>query len=108
MRIALWLLLAFCLLVVAFPCSAVTRHYYIAAEDVAWDYAPSGKNLVEASAIPQPWAQQTKWPKTRFFEYSDDTFTVRKPQPEWLGILGPIIRAEVGDDIIVDFLNRSQ
>src|SRR4029077_15055518 len=26
----------------------------------------------------------------------------------WLGILGPIIRAEAGDDIVVDFLNRGR
>ena len=25
-----------------FPLYAVTRHYYIAAEKVSWDYAPSG------------------------------------------------------------------
>jgi Multicopper oxidase len=84
------------------------RHYYIAAEDCTWDYAPSGVDLVAGRLIPWPWNQKTKWEKTRFFEYTDDTFTVRKPQPEWLGILGPIIRAEVGDEIIVDFLNRSK
>jgi hypothetical protein len=44
--------------------------------------------------------------KSRFIEYTDDTFTTGKPQPDWLGILGPVIRAEVGDEIVVDFLNR--
>ena len=39
--------------------------------------------------------------------YRFDTFIASKPQPEWLGILGPVIRAEVGDEIVVDFLNRS-
>jgi hypothetical protein len=95
------------LLVTASPLFAATRHYFIAAENVSWDYAPSGLNLVEGRPIPLPWAAQTKWPKTRYIEYSDATFTVRKPQPEWLGILGPVIRAEVGDTVIVDFLNRS-
>lgn len=87
---------------------ASTRHYYIAAEDVVWDYAPSGRNLLNGAAIPQPWSVRLQWPKTRFIEYTDDSFTVKKPQPEWLGILGPIIRAEVGDEIIVDFLNRTR
>ena len=87
---------------------AATRHYYIAAEDVTWDYAPSGMDLLGGRPIPAPWGISTKWPKTRFIEYTDATFSVRKPQPEWLGILGPIIRAEVGDSIIVDFLNRSR
>lgn len=90
------------------PAIAAVRHYYIAAEDIAWNYAPSGRNLMNGNAIPQPWALRVQWPKTRFIEYTDDTFTTRKPQPEWLGILGPIIRAEVGDEIVVDFLNRSR
>lgn len=62
---------------------------------------------MNGNPIPQPWALKVAWSKTRFIEYTDDSFTVRKPQPEWMGILGPIIRAEVGDEIIVDFLNRS-
>ena len=89
------------------PSFAKVRHYYIAAEDVTWDFAPSGMNLIEGGAIPRPWSLHTKWAKTRYIGYTDATFSVRTPQPEWLGILGPIIRAEVGDEIIVDFLNRS-
>jgi len=90
------------------PCLAATRHYYIAAEDVTWDYAPSGRNLLNGNPIPQPFALKLRWAKTRFIEYTDDTFTVPKRQPEWLGILGPVIRAEVGDEIVVDFLNRGR
>src|ERR1700733_4777330 len=93
---------------VAWPSQALTRHYYIAAEEQLWDYAPSGVDLVESRSIPSTWAKRTKFPKVRYIEYTDDTFTKPKPQPEWLGILGPIIRAEVGDTVIVDFLNRSQ
>ena len=87
---------------------AATRHYYIAAEDVTWNYAPSGYNLLNGNVIPQPWSLKLQWPKTRFIEYTDDRFTVRKPQVEWLGILGPIFRGEVGDEIVVEFLNRSK
>lgn len=87
---------------------AAVRHYYIAAEDVSWNYAPSGYNLLNGSVIPQPWTLRLEWPKTRFIEYTDATFSTRKPQPEWLGILGPIIRGEVGDEIVVEFLNRSK
>jgi hypothetical protein len=57
---------------------------------------------------PLPWGQQTQWAKTRLLEYTDSTFSVRQPQPEWLGILGPIMRAEVGDTIMVEFLNHSR
>jgi manganese oxidase len=97
----------FALVSLSASCFAATRHYYIAAEDVTWDYAPSGHNLLDGQSLPQPWMQKHEWPKTRFIEYTDDTFTTPKPQPEWLGILGPIIRAEVGDDVLVEFLNRT-
>jgi len=100
--------LAFVLLVLqTLGFAAKTREYFIAAEDVSWDYAPSGRNLMHGHPIPQPWHDQTRWNKTRYFEYTDATFAVRKPQPIWLGILGPIIRAEVGDAVVVHFLNRS-
>lgn len=89
------------------PSLAKVRHYYIAAEDITWDFAPSGRDLIMGGVIPKPWGLHTKWSKTRYIGYTDDTFTVRTPQPEWLGILGPIIRGEVGDEIYVHFLNRS-
>jgi manganese oxidase len=105
------MLRAACLVLIAlfsFPnCFAVTRHYYIAAEDVQWNYAPSGMNLLRALPIPHPWSAKLEWPKTRFIEYTDDSFNTKKPQPEWLGILGPIIRAEVGDEVDVTFMNRT-
>src|SRR5215468_7990704 len=86
-----------------------TRHYYVAAEEVMWDFAPSRKALIHghgpSDAIPKPWAGNTRKRKVRYVEYTDATFTTRKPQPDWLGILGPIIRAEVGDTVIVHFWN---
>jgi FtsP/CotA-like multicopper oxidase with cupredoxin domain len=92
----------------AVSCAQTTRHYYIAAEDVVWDFAPSKENLVHGGPIPLPWRKHTKWHKTRYIEYTDGTFQVKKPQPEWLGVLGPIIRAEVGDTVVVHFLNRAK
>lgn len=83
------------------------RQYFIAAENVSWDFAPSGRDLMDNQPIPPPYLK-TEYPKIRYIEYTDATFSHRKPQPEWLGILGPIIRAEVGDTVVVHFLNRSQ
>jgi FtsP/CotA-like multicopper oxidase with cupredoxin domain len=88
-----------------FAMAATDRHYYIQAEDVTWDFAPAGQNLIHSGPIPAPY--ETVWSKVRYIEYTDVSFTVRKPQPAWLGILGPIIRAEVGDTVFVYFRNRS-
>jgi FtsP/CotA-like multicopper oxidase with cupredoxin domain len=85
--------------------AAVTRDYFIQAEDVTWDFAPSGQDLVHGGPIPAPYL--TVWNKSRYIEYTDFTFSHRKSQPPWLGILGPIIRAEVGDTIRVKFRNRT-
>lgn len=84
------------------------RHYYLAAEDVEWDYAPSTLNLLHGSPVPRPWAASTRWQKTRYIEYTDESYSQRKPQPVWLGILGPVLRGEVGDEILVHLLNRSK
>jgi len=102
------------LLAPAFAASAAadTRDYYLAAEEVVWDYAPSPLAMAHgrshAAPVPRPWAGNTRQKKVRYVEYTDDTFTTRKPQPAWLGILGPIIRAEVGDTVRVHFLNRAR
>ncbi len=83
-----------------------TRHYYIAAEEGKWNFAPSKRNLMANAPIPLPYIE-TEYKKIRYIEYTDATFRQKKPQPEWLGILGPIIRAEVGDTVQVLFFNRT-
>ena len=66
---------------------------------------------------PSTWVTRSQHPprigrsyvKMRFNEYTDHTFTMRKARPtdeEHLGILGPTIRAEVGDTIRVVFRNN--
>lgn len=92
--------------------AATTRHYYIAAEDGIWDFAPSDSNLVHCHdtapcAIPAPWTKSHIFPVTRYIQYTDATFSTPVPQPVWLGILGPIIRAEVSDTVQVHFCNRA-
>lgn len=84
------------------------REYFLAAEEVTWDYAPSGREELHGHRLPEPWRRQTKWRKTRYVEYTDNTFSTRKAQPAWLGVLGPILRAEVGDTVVVNFFNRSR
>lgn len=84
-----------------------TRRYFIAAEDVVWNFAPTGQNQIDGGAIPEPFAGNTVFTKVRYVEFTDGSFSTPKPQPEWLGLLGPIIRAVVGDTVVVEFRNNS-
>ncbi len=116
---------------------AALRAYFIQAEDFddscvpvegqvvcnpSWDYAPTNLNLVHCMdspsapcAIPDPWTDSHTFPKARYVQYRDSSFTTRVAPPGstgelpwgWLGVLGPIIRAEVGDTVKVHFRNRS-
>jgi FtsP/CotA-like multicopper oxidase with cupredoxin domain len=97
---------------VSLQSAGTTRTHYIAAEEVRWDYAPRGRHLTGAPiAEPDETAvTPTVFLKAIYREYTDDTFTTLKPRPpEWehLGIMGPLIRAEVGDTIRIVFRNRT-
>jgi len=96
-----------------------TRTYYVAADEVQWDYAPSGRD----EAMGMPFDDISKgfvetsanhigrvYKKAVYHEYTDATFTAIKPRaPEdaYQGILGPILHAEVGDTIKVVFKNNA-
>jgi len=91
-----------------------TRHYYIAAEDVKWDYAPDGNPMKHGGGEGDAahhglgaWGEQTAYDKTRYVAYTDARFTQKKPHPEHLGLIGPIIRGVVGDTINIHFKNKA-
>jgi manganese oxidase len=96
------------LLLSAAGSQAAMREYFIAAEDVVWDYAPADKDVTHDAPLPPEVKGHTQWHKTRFVEYTNHEFQTPKPQAVWLGILGPIIRAEVGDTVIVHFRNNGR
>ncbi len=95
------------------------RTYYIAADEVDWDYAPSGKDVIHGEKYhfqDDPASKGTLNPnatvyrKALFNEYTDGSFRTLKPRSDaWvhLGILGPLIRAEVGDTIKIVFRNNA-
>ena len=97
----------------------VVRTFYIAADEVEWDYVPNGKNAMDGLPLSEQvpiWAQGrpyllgSKFKKAIYREYTDETFSTLKPRaPEWehLGMLGPMIRAEVGDTIKIVFRNNA-
>jgi FtsP/CotA-like multicopper oxidase with cupredoxin domain len=84
-----------------------TRSYFVAAEEVMWNYMPLGYDSVFDQPPPTPWGDSLVYPKIRYIEYTDASFTTPKPQPAHLGILGPTIRGVVGDSILVTFRNNA-
>jgi hypothetical protein len=99
--------------------AGATRTYYLAAEEVTWDYAPSGRDLMMGMPLDTsefaidngPSGVARRFAKAVYREYTDGTFRTPKPRPpEWehLGILGPVLRAEVGDTIRVVFRNAAR
>ncbi len=97
-----------------------TRTYYIAADEVQWDFAPTGINQITGKPFDDTANVYMASGNDRigkislkavYREYTDDTFTTLKPiQDKWqhLGILGPVIHAEVGDTIKVVFKNNAR
>ncbi|HEY9619773.1 MAG TPA: multicopper oxidase domain-containing protein [Crinalium sp.] len=95
------------------------RTYYIAADEVDWNYVPTGSNQItglpftdEEKVFVQADRDRigTTYRKAIYREYTDNSFTQLKPRAEdsqYLGLLGPVIRAEVGDTIRVEFKNNT-
>lgn len=104
------------------PTRGVTRRYYIAAEEVIWEYAPlkrdavTGENFTDDSQPGYLYVKDddlfigSSYKKALYVEYTDATFSTRKLRGErekHLGLLGPIIKAEVNDVIEVVFFNKA-
>ena len=93
--------------------------HYIAADELDWDYAPDGVNKMMGMKFDGyakvftergPHRIGTVYRKALYREYTDDTFSHLKPRSaEWqhTGLLGPILRAEVGDTIKIVFKNNA-
>uniref|UniRef100_A0A8D0HPU9 Ceruloplasmin n=1 Tax=Sphenodon punctatus TaxID=8508 RepID=A0A8D0HPU9_SPHPU len=93
-----------------------TRIYYLGVREVEWNYAPKGKNVISGQSITNDpeaslFLQSAKnrvgsiYKKSVYKQYSDATYSTEVPKPAWLGFLGPLIRAEVGDTIVVHLKN---
>ncbi|XP_030641730.1 coagulation factor V isoform X2 [Chanos chanos] len=85
----------FCLAFLTHCVAAVERHYYIAAVNIDWDYTSPG----------QPRTGPT-YKKVVYREY-DAEFKQAKTHPSWLGLLGPTLRGQEGDVIVVTFRNMA-
>ncbi|KAI7720420.1 Cupredoxin [Hortaea werneckii] len=75
--------------------SGNVRKYYVAAEEVEWNYAPTGwDNWLGVPLSASPRAQMS------------GTTAHESLQPPWQGTLGPTLRSEVGDLVEIMFVNR--
>uniref|UniRef100_A0A8C8SWC4 Coagulation factor VIII n=1 Tax=Pelusios castaneus TaxID=367368 RepID=A0A8C8SWC4_9SAUR len=94
----------------------VTWLHYIAAEEVEWDYAPTTSTYLDSSlSLSSPHRSYTrqfleagtqriglKYKKVMFVEYEDGSFKKRKLSDQRdTGILGPVLKGEVGDQFTV-------
>uniref|UniRef100_A0A8C8SY55 Coagulation factor VIII n=1 Tax=Pelusios castaneus TaxID=367368 RepID=A0A8C8SY55_9SAUR len=88
----------------------VTWLHYIAAEEVEWDYAPT--TSLSLSSPHRSYTRQfleagtqrigLKYKKVMFVEYEDGSFKKRKLSDQRdTGILGPVLKGEVGDQFTV-------
>ena len=99
--------------------SGKVRTYYVAADEVEWDYAPSGVDHMTGKPYDAyakvhtergPHRIGTKYRKAIYREYTDESFSTLKPRradEAYLGIVGPVLHAEVGDTIKVVFRNNA-
>jgi hephaestin len=100
--------------------SGAIRTYYIAADEVDWNYAPADHDHMTGKPYDERARYYTEkgpgrigpiYRKVVYHEYTDASFSALKPRPaawEHLGIIGPVIRAEVGDTIKVVFKNNAR
>jgi FtsP/CotA-like multicopper oxidase with cupredoxin domain len=95
------------------------RTYCVAAVETEWNYVPANMDLMTGKPFEgetKIWTEHGKdrigsvYRKAIYREYTDETFTMEKKRAtEWehLGIMGPLIRAEVGDTIVIHFRNNA-
>jgi len=103
------------------------RTYFIAADEVLWDYAPDDTNAITGAPFTEdeevftkqgPNRVGDKYWKSLYRGYTDASFSTPIPRPtscaptakvcdDTLGLLGPVIRAVVGDTIKVVFKNNT-
>jgi FtsP/CotA-like multicopper oxidase with cupredoxin domain len=94
------------------------RTYFIAADELDWNYMPGGRDQMMGMAA-EGYAKMYAtrglhslgpiFRKAMYREYTDATFTHLKPRSSedaYLGIVGPIVHAEVGDTIRIVFKNH--
>ncbi|KAM9180227.1 coagulation factor VIII isoform 1-T1 [Dugong dugon] len=112
MQIELSVCFFLCLLPFSF---SATRRYYLGAMELPWDYMQSDllaelhMNTRLLPRVPRsfPFNTSVMFKKTVFVEFTDHLFNITKPRAPWMGLLGPTIRAEVYDTVIITLKNMA-
>ncbi|XP_036271624.1 coagulation factor VIII isoform X1 [Pipistrellus kuhlii] len=112
MQTALATCLFLCLLPVSF---CATRRFYLGAVELSWDYKHSellSELHLDTRFPPEvprsfPFNTSVIYKKTVFVEFTDHFFNTAKPKPPWMGLLGPTIRAEVSDTVVITLKNMA-
>ncbi|KAI4813818.1 hypothetical protein KUCAC02_003042, partial [Chaenocephalus aceratus] len=96
--------------------------YFISADEIVWDFSPNRDWEMEihhGTLEDSPGNMfvgrggnkiGSRYKKVVYREYTDESFTVekkRQPEQQHLGIMGPIIKAEVGEQIVITFKNNA-
>ncbi|XP_072369925.1 coagulation factor V [Scyliorhinus torazame] len=78
---------------------SAVRLYYLAAVETEWVYSRHGGESCSATT--------DSYSKIVYKEYHDSNFAIEKDGPAWRGLLGPTLRAEVGDTLKIHFKNKA-
>uniref|UniRef100_A0A3Q1KC54 Hephaestin n=1 Tax=Anabas testudineus TaxID=64144 RepID=A0A3Q1KC54_ANATE len=98
--------------------SGITREYFLKIEEVSWNYAPSGMNIIQNRTLEEDEGASTflkrgpqrigsTYKKAVYKQYSDATYRTAVTKPDWLGYLGPLLMAEEGDTVVVHLKNAA-
>uniref|UniRef100_A0A3B3ZXG2 Plastocyanin-like domain-containing protein n=1 Tax=Periophthalmus magnuspinnatus TaxID=409849 RepID=A0A3B3ZXG2_9GOBI len=82
------------------------RRYYIAAVEIDWNYSGTKGYDYFLLFLFQNASLYVTYKKVVFREY-EAGFTRAKAHPSWLGLMGPTLRAEEGETIVVTFKNMA-
>uniref|UniRef100_A0A3B3HM20 Ceruloplasmin n=1 Tax=Oryzias latipes TaxID=8090 RepID=A0A3B3HM20_ORYLA len=96
--------------------SLLIERHFIQIEEVHWNYAPSGMNLIQNRTIDEdeeasiflkrgPQRIGAVYKKAIYKEYTDATYCKEMLKPDWLGYMGPLLMAEEGDTVVIHLKN---
>ncbi|KAI8147273.1 Cupredoxin [Fennellomyces sp. T-0311] len=94
------------------PLKGADREYYIAIQEIVWDYTQQASEIPEDTAThfwsgSSPTQIGSQYYKAVYQEYTDKTYTQPSPRPQWQGLMGPVLRAEVGDTLHIHLWNNA-